>query len=203
MRRFERDQPRERVSPQPPDPTTTSATAALSADDPRALSQRKWPEEKVFISLEPLRNFNIRAKVVGPGGLFVKYIQQETQTRVQIKGLGSGFIETDTGRENEDEMHVHVTGPDQVMVDEATKLARDLLEVVKEEHAKAKAVLEQGFQQQQQGGQGQGFNGMAPGQGWGPRQQQQQQAQQPYGGAYGQQQQQQGGYPGAAYGVSD
>lgn len=82
MRRFERDQPRER---------------------------RKWIEEKVFIELDPLRNFNVRAKVVGPGGLFVKYIQQETQTRVQIKGQGSGFIETDTGREGEDPMHIHVT----------------------------------------------------------------------------------------------
>lgn len=42
-------------------------------------------------------------------GLFVKFIQQETGTRVQIKGMGSGFIETETGRESEDPMHVHVT----------------------------------------------------------------------------------------------
>jgi hypothetical protein len=55
--------------------------------------QRKWPEEKLPIGLESIRNFNIRAKVVGPSGCFVKYIQQETQTRVQIKGIGSGFID--------------------------------------------------------------------------------------------------------------
>lgn len=42
-------------------------------------------------------------------GLFVKYIQQETQTRVQIKGIGSGFVETDTGREGDDPIHIHVT----------------------------------------------------------------------------------------------
>ena len=29
-------------------------------------SQRKWPEEKIFIGLESIRNFNVRAKVVGP-----------------------------------------------------------------------------------------------------------------------------------------
>ena len=46
---------------------------------------------------------------VTPQGLFVKFIQQETQTRVQIKGIGSGFIETDTSRESEDAMHIHVT----------------------------------------------------------------------------------------------
>jgi hypothetical protein len=32
--------------------------------------QRKWPEEKVPINIESLRNFNVRAKVVGPGVCF-------------------------------------------------------------------------------------------------------------------------------------
>ena len=40
--------------------------------------------------------------------MFVKYIQAETGTRVQIKGLGSGFIENDTGREAEEPMHVYI-----------------------------------------------------------------------------------------------
>lgn len=35
---------------------------------PPGVGQRqKWPEEKLFIGLDPVRNFNIRAKVVGPG----------------------------------------------------------------------------------------------------------------------------------------
>ena len=34
-------------------------------------------------------------------GMFVKYIQAETGARVQIKGLGSGFMEAETGREAE------------------------------------------------------------------------------------------------------
>lgn len=42
-------------------------------------------------------------------GVFVKYIQQETQTRVQIKGLGSGFVDQETGREAEEPMYIHVT----------------------------------------------------------------------------------------------
>ena len=28
--------------------------------------QRKWPEEKLPVGLESIRNFNVRAKVVGP-----------------------------------------------------------------------------------------------------------------------------------------
>lgn len=29
--------------------------------------QRKWDEEKLYLEFEPLRNFNVRAKTVGPG----------------------------------------------------------------------------------------------------------------------------------------
>lgn len=91
------------------------------------ISQRKWPEEKLPVGLESIRNFNVRAKVVGPSvsdwtadarctllthglqGVFVKYIQQETQTRVQIKGIGSGFVDQETGREADEPMYIHVT----------------------------------------------------------------------------------------------
>lgn len=30
------------------------------------LSQRKWPEEKIPVGIDSIRNFNVRAKVVGP-----------------------------------------------------------------------------------------------------------------------------------------
>ena len=42
-------------------------------------------------------------------GLFVKYIQQETGARVQIKGQGSGFVDQETGRESDEPMHIHIT----------------------------------------------------------------------------------------------
>ena len=42
-------------------------------------------------------------------GAFVKYIQSETNTRVQIKGIGSGFYEAETNRESDEPMHIHIT----------------------------------------------------------------------------------------------
>lgn len=42
-------------------------------------------------------------------GMFVKYIQQETATRVQIKGIGSGFVDQETGQEHDEPMHIHIT----------------------------------------------------------------------------------------------
>lgn len=111
--------------------------------------RRKWPEEKLPVGLDSLRNFNVRAKIVGPQGLFVKFIQNETSARVQIKGLGSGFIEMDTGRESDEPMHVHISGPEQIMVDRAKELAEDLLVVVREEWHKAKVVMDQFIANQQ------------------------------------------------------
>ncbi|KIJ29117.1 hypothetical protein M422DRAFT_188940 [Sphaerobolus stellatus SS14] len=112
-------------------------------EDKKTDRRRKWPEEKIPVGLETLRNFNVRAKVVGPGGMFVKYIQQETGTRVQIKGLGSGFVDTETGRESDEPMHIHITGPDELQLARAKNLTEDLLEVVRSEHAKARGMLQQ------------------------------------------------------------
>lgn len=70
--------------------------------------QRKWPEERIPIDLEPIPGFNLRAQVVGHGGSYVKHIQTETRCRVQIKGRGSGFIEQSTGQESDEPMYLHV-----------------------------------------------------------------------------------------------
>ncbi|EJD54720.1 eukaryotic type KH-domain (KH-domain type I) [Auricularia subglabra TFB-10046 SS5] len=113
-------------------------------------TRRKWPEEKITIGLDMLRNFNVRAKVVGPGGMFVKYIQQETGTRVQIKGQGSGFYDSETGKESDEPMHIHITGPDDGQVARAKVLTDDLLEVVRGEHAKARAMNSQAQMEMQQ-----------------------------------------------------
>ena len=69
--------------------------------------QRKWPEEKVVVGLEPIPGFNLRASVVGHGGQYVKHIQQETRCRVQIKGKGSGFREHGPD-ESEEPLYLHV-----------------------------------------------------------------------------------------------
>ncbi len=121
--------------------TMVARNRALGLPPPPGVAppgRQKWPEEKIYIGLESLRNFNIRAKTVGPGvcasvviiiiiifivkwmtgvltliyfnsqGMFVKYIQAETGARVQIKGIGSGFMETDTGRESDEPMHINI-----------------------------------------------------------------------------------------------
>ncbi len=52
--------------------------------------------------------FNVRAKIVGPQGQYVKHVQNETRTRVQLKGYGSGYLEADTGRESDEPLYINI-----------------------------------------------------------------------------------------------
>lgn len=115
--------------------------------------RRKWPEEKIPIDFEPLPGFNLRAQVVGHGGAYVKHIQQETRCRVQIKGRGSGFMEHGTGRESDEDMYLHVAGPDPAEVQKAKELCEDLLKNVREQYEefKARAPAQRGYGAQSTG----------------------------------------------------
>ncbi|QSL66344.1 hypothetical protein MERGE_000722 [Pneumocystis wakefieldiae] len=103
------------------------------------LGRRKWPEERLYIGLEPIRGFHLRANVVGPNGQYVKHVQQETKCRVQIKGVGSGFMEPATGRESDEPLYLHITGPDAAEVKRAKSLCEDLLKSVKQQYEQFKA----------------------------------------------------------------
>ncbi|KAF2280619.1 uncharacterized protein EI97DRAFT_364082, partial [Westerdykella ornata] len=96
--------------------------------------RRKWPEEKIPIDLEPINGFNLRAQVVGRGGDNVKYIQQETGCKVQIKGRGSGFMEPVSGQESDEPMFLHIAGPKPEGVAQAKQLCEELLAKVKADY---------------------------------------------------------------------
>ncbi|KAI9143250.1 hypothetical protein BKA69DRAFT_1026903, partial [Paraphysoderma sedebokerense] len=70
---------------------------------------RIYHNDKVFVGFEGERGFNVRAKIVGPAGAYVKHIQKETGARVQLKGIGSGYTDAETGREADEPLHVWVS----------------------------------------------------------------------------------------------
>lgn len=72
--------------------------------------------------------------MVGPGGAYVKHIQSETGTRVQVKGVGSGYYENDTGQEHPEPMFIYISGPDEAQMQRAQKLAQDLIATVHQEY---------------------------------------------------------------------
>lgn len=71
--------------------------------------ERKFHEKRLPVEVNGTPHFNLRAKIVGPNGAFVKHIQQETGCRVQLKGKGSGFYESSTGVESDEPLHVHIS----------------------------------------------------------------------------------------------
>ncbi|KAI1315297.1 hypothetical protein EDD11_001029 [Mortierella claussenii] len=94
---------------------------------------------RVAIGIESDRMFNVRAKIVGPGGQYVKHVQNETRTRVQLKGYGSGYLEVDTGRESDEPLYINILGNYQEDVDEAERLCKDLVETVKAEYERMRS----------------------------------------------------------------
>jgi hypothetical protein len=81
--------------------------------------------------------------------------------------MGSGFVETETGRESDEPMHIAITyarplpppvaescarGPDDAMIMRGKELAEDLMEVVRMEWNKTKQMNDGYMQQQGYGG---------------------------------------------------
>ncbi|CEP07413.1 hypothetical protein [Parasitella parasitica] len=95
--------------------------------------ERKFHEKRLPVQVNGTPHFNLRAKIVGPNGAFVKHIQQETGCRVQLKGKGSGFYESSTGVESEEPLHVHISCAREEGLEAGVKLTQDLLDTVKAE----------------------------------------------------------------------
>ncbi|KAJ3220346.1 hypothetical protein HDU67_000013 [Dinochytrium kinnereticum] len=99
---------------------------------------RGYSSTKLFIDFEPDKFFNIRAKIVGPQGSYMKHVQQETGCRVFLKGKGSGY-ESQTFSSNSDEaLHLEITGPNDDALEKAKGLCEDLIRTVREEFERAK-----------------------------------------------------------------
>ncbi|KAF9948734.1 hypothetical protein BGZ65_007869, partial [Modicella reniformis] len=100
---------------------------------------------RVPIGIESDRTFNVRAKVVGPSGQYVKHVQNETRTRVQLKGRGSGYLEVETGREAEEPLYINIIGNVQEDVDEAESLCKNLVETVRGEYERNRSRPPEAF----------------------------------------------------------
>ena len=94
---------------QVPQPGTGFATREEHPRPEMKRPERKFFEKRLPVEVGGTPHFNLRAKIVGPNGAFVKHIQQETGCRVQLKGKGSGFYEASTGVESDEPLHVHLS----------------------------------------------------------------------------------------------
>ncbi|KAG0210909.1 hypothetical protein BGX28_008746 [Mortierella sp. GBA30] len=122
-------------APLPPQRESFYPPSRTGGGPPRHLSFHA----RVAIGIESERMFNVRAKIVGPQGQYVKHVQNETRTRVQLKGRGSGYLEEDTRLESDEPLYINILGHTQEDVDAAENLCKDLVETVRAEHEKMKS----------------------------------------------------------------
>lgn len=111
---------------------SASSEAAAAANGALFVNGR-W-NTKVSLGFVPDAAFNVRGRIIGPNGSFFKSVQSRTNCKIQVKGLGSNFIESDTGREANEPFFLHITCPTQAGLNEAVAQCKQLLTTVKEEH---------------------------------------------------------------------
>ncbi|KAJ2787429.1 hypothetical protein GGI15_000731 [Coemansia interrupta] len=105
----------------------TSAAGSSSAGYTRL-------EEKVYVYIESERGFNVRAKLIGTGGENMKYIQNTTGVRVQVRGRGSGYNDRDGYTDSHEPMHLHVTASSEESLNQARGYCQSLIDTIKEQY---------------------------------------------------------------------
>ncbi|GAB5356618.1 hypothetical protein AAMO2058_000305000 [Amorphochlora amoebiformis] len=115
--------------------------------DPHGLSFTWAPggvmpySQKVVLDIPNVPGFNLKHRTIGPAGSFIKHIEERIGCRVYMRGRGSGFVETSLGHELDEPMFIFCNGPNRDMVSQAAKLARNLVNSVKNDYAQwAKAM---------------------------------------------------------------
>lgn len=117
-------------------PTTESIAAAVNKIQ-SILHQDMYDDHRnptgfyrnvAVVNNSGLTPFQLRGLVVGPQGQNIKHIQQASGCRIQIKGIGSRYMEGEV--EEQVPLYVNVSGHDEASVDIAEHLIMDLMRVV-------------------------------------------------------------------------
>ena len=98
------------------------------------------PIRKIYIPINEFPQYNFIGLVIGPRGNTQKKMEQETNCKISIRGKGS-LKDGSKGRakqpDDDDELHVHITGETDENLEMACKLVEELLTPVdddKNEH---------------------------------------------------------------------
>jgi hypothetical protein len=104
------------------------------AAPPPPQNQTPTKTTKILIGLEQSpQAFNLRSRIIGETGANLHYIRTETGALATLRGRGSMFIDTNTGCESQEPLHLYIEHPTFEGLKEAEHLAKNLVETLQQE----------------------------------------------------------------------
>ncbi|GFR90474.1 UPF0469 protein KIAA0907 [Elysia marginata] len=98
-------------------------------------------QEKLYVGLEHAPpNFDTKNKLLGPEGSYLHHIQVETGAAVSLRGKGSGFPDM-SGADSIEPMHIHIEQQSLEGLQEAKKLAENLIQTVQQSYVSFQQAL--------------------------------------------------------------
>ncbi|CAG5133643.1 unnamed protein product, partial [Candidula unifasciata] len=98
-------------------------------------------QENLYIGLEHAPpNFDTKNKLLGPGGSYLQHIHAETGAHVSLRGRGSGCFDLN-GADSIEPMHVHIEHESLLGLQEAKKLAENLIQTVQQTYVSFQQAL--------------------------------------------------------------
>lgn len=89
--------------------------------------------EVIEVGLDPAAGYQVRGKLLGPKGAYLKHIQDQTGIRIQLAGKGSGNM-TSEGVELDAPLQLVLTGTHREGMEVARGLAEHLIKAVTEDY---------------------------------------------------------------------
>ncbi|KAK6913338.1 hypothetical protein RJ641_022939 [Dillenia turbinata] len=84
----------------------------------------------VFLGFEADPSMNIAARIRGPNDQYINHIMNETGATVELRGCGSGNLESPHGDEGQQPLHLFLSSSNLKSLDNAKLLAENLLDTI-------------------------------------------------------------------------
>jgi len=134
------------LPPPPPPSTFVPGQPTATAPSPRPIGAGGLPPSSappmhtctIEAGVDPAAGYQVRGKLLGPKGSYLKHIQDQTGVRVQLSGKGSGNLLPD-GNEADHPLSLCLNAQTAEQLEVAKQLAEHLIKAVKEDHVRRTA----------------------------------------------------------------